>query len=131
MTLSKLTLILTIIITLSIGTVLLINNSAKVIAQGNEISITIIKDAPNKANKAFNPDIVNIKAGQKVKWTNMDSSIHTVTSGTDANDPQSGKVFDSKALSANAHCEFTFQTQGVFSYYCQFHPQMVGKVIVS
>jgi hypothetical protein len=51
---------------LSIGTVLLINNSAKVSAQNNEISVTIIKDAPNKANKAFNPDIVNIKAEQKV-----------------------------------------------------------------
>ena len=38
MTLSKLTLILTIMVTLSIGTVLLINNSAKVIAQGNEIT---------------------------------------------------------------------------------------------
>ena len=131
MNISKLTLLLTILVTLSIGTVLLINNSAKVIAQGNEITVTIIKDAPNKANKAFNPDILNIKAGQKVKWINMDSQIHTVTSGTDANDLQSGKVFDSKALSANAHYEFTFQTPGVFSYYCQFHPQMVGRVIVS
>ena len=84
-------------VTLSIGIVLLINNSAKVISQGNEITLTIIKDAPNKAKKAFNPDILNIKAGQKVKWTNMDNSIHTVTSGTDANDPQSGKVFDSKS----------------------------------
>jgi plastocyanin len=131
MNISKLTLILTILVTISIGTVLLINNSAKVIAQGNEITVTIIKDAPNKANKAFNPNILNIKAGQKVKWINMDSQIHTVTSGTDANDLQSGKVFDSTALSANAHYEFTFQTPGVFSYYCQFHPQMVGKVIVS
>jgi plastocyanin len=48
----------------------------------------------------------------------MDRSINTVTSGTDANDPHSGKVFDSKAPSANAHYEFTFQTQGVFSYHC-------------
>jgi hypothetical protein len=40
-------------VTLSIGIVLLINNSAKVIAQGNEITLTIIKDLPNKAKKAL------------------------------------------------------------------------------
>ncbi len=61
----------------------------------------------------------------------MDSQIHTVTSSTDANDLHPGRVFDSKALSANAYYEFTFQTPGVYSYYCQFHSQMVGKVIVS
>jgi plastocyanin len=72
-----LTLILTIIVTLSIGTVLLINNSAKVIAQDNEISVKIIKDLPNKAKKAkkaFNPDIISIKDGQKVNGINMDNS---------------------------------------------------------
>jgi plastocyanin len=88
------TLILIIMVTLSIGIVLLLNNSAKVIAQGNEITLTIIKDLPNKAKKAFNLDILNIKAGQKVKWINMDSSLHTVTLGTDTNNPRSGKVFD-------------------------------------
>jgi plastocyanin len=95
-----LTLIVTIRVTLSIGTVLPINNSAKVIAQGNEITVTIIKDAPNKANKAnkaFNPEILNIKAGQKVKWINMDSQIHTVTSFTDANDPPVRKDFGFKS----------------------------------
>lgn len=81
-------------VTLSIGIVLLINNSAKVISQGNEITLTIIKGTSNKAKKAFNQDILNIKAGQKVKWINMDNSIHTVTLGTDTNNPQSGKVFD-------------------------------------
>ena len=38
-------------IMLSIGTVLLINNAAKVIAQGNEITLTIIKDGSNKQIK--------------------------------------------------------------------------------
>jgi hypothetical protein len=54
-------------ITLSIGTILLISNSAKVIAQGNEIPVAIIKESPNKANKAFNPDILNIKRWAKSK----------------------------------------------------------------
>ena len=131
MTISKLDVMVTIVVTLAIGTVLLISNSAKVIAQGNEITVTIIKDAPNNADKAFNLNVINVKVGQKVKWINMDSQIHTVTSGVGANDLKSGKIFDSKVLYPNAHYEFTFQIPGEFPYYCQFHPQMVGKVIVS
>jgi plastocyanin len=37
--------------------------------------------------------------GQNVTWTNTDSIFHTVTSGTDPDDPQVAKEFDSRALS--------------------------------
>jgi plastocyanin len=79
-------------------------------------------------------DPIKVKVGQKVIWTNNDSVQHTVVSGTGPNDPNSGKDFDSgltKLINPHATFEHTFTKAGTFPYYCQLHPTMTGKVIVS
>jgi plastocyanin len=60
--------------------------------------------------------------GTTVTWTNLDSTVHTVTSGTGA--------FDSGALGQNATFSYTFNSRGTFNYHCTLHPFMTGKVIV-
>jgi plastocyanin len=74
------------------------------------------------ANFAFSPQILNVKAGTTVTWTNKDSATHTVTS-------DSG-VFDSGNLATNSTFSYTFNSTGNFSYHCAIHPYITGTVKV-
>ena len=95
-----------------------------------------MKDASNLDDKAYSPNPVNVKVGDTVTWTNDDSQLHTVTSGTGPSNPQMGKLFDSgltgtSVLAPGKTFSHTFTTAGTFWYFCQLHPAMVGKVIVA
>ncbi len=72
---------------------------------------------------AFHPDTIKVKAGQKVTWTNHDSTTHTVT----ANDAS----FDSGRLAPGKAFSFTFSSPGTFKYHCSIHSSMMGTVEVS
>jgi plastocyanin len=74
---------------------------------------------------AFNPQTIEISAGDTVTWTNNDSAQHTVTQ-----DP-AGSGFASGNLSQGATFENTFDTPGTFDYFCEIHPNMIGTVVVS
>ena len=73
-------------------------------------------------NFAFGPAEITIKKGDTVKWKNLDSVAHTVTS-------DNGK-FDSGMLSQNASWSRTFNEAGTFEYHCTPHPNMKAKIIV-
>ena len=92
--------------------------------------VSIVEEASEMGDQAYDPNPVNVKAGDTVTWTNDDSQIHTVTSVTDSSDPNTGKEFDSSMLSQNQTFSHKFTTAGEFPYFCQLHPTMVGKVIV-
>ena len=71
---------------------------------------------------AFVPKEITVAPGTKIVWTNHDEIPHTVTS----ND----KSFTSKALDTDDRYEYTFTSEGDFSYYCTVHPFMTGVVHV-
>jgi len=71
----------------------------------------------------FGPGEITIKAGESVTWVNQERMPHTVT----AHDGS----FSSSALNAGATFSQTFDKPGEYTYYCQYHPNMKGKVIVS
>lgn len=98
-------------------------------AAGTKVSIA--EEASEMGDQAYDPNPVKVKAGNTVTWTNDDSQIHTVTSGTGSDDPNMGKDFDSSMLSQNQTFSHKFTTTGEFPYFCQLHPTMVGKVVVS
>jgi plastocyanin len=98
-------------------------------AAGSKVSI--VEEASEMGDQAYDPNPVKIKSGDSVTWTNDDSQIHTVTSGTGSDDPNLGKDFDSSMLSQNQTFSHKFTTAGQFPYFCQLHPTMVGKVVVS
>lgn len=74
-------------------------------------------------NFAFAPSTLNVKVGDTVTWTNMDSASHTVTS-------DSGGELASSSLSRGGTYSHTFTQAGTFEYHCSFHSGMSGKVIV-
>ncbi len=73
-------------------------------------------------NFSFVPQVLTIKAGTSVTWTNKDDVPHTVVS--------TSKKFSSRVLDTDDRFSFTFKEPGTYEYYCSVHPHMTGKVIV-
>ena len=71
----------------------------------------------------FSPETIEIKTGQTVEWTNDDLTPHTVTS-------QGAGDLNSGSIDAGASWRHTFTQAGSFQYYCTFHPEMKGTVVV-
>src|ERR1041384_4973585 len=63
--------------------------------QSGGTQVSIVQGASTMTDKAFDPDEAKVKSGDTVTWTNKDSQIHTVVSGTGTSDPDLGKAFDS------------------------------------
>ncbi len=74
------------------------------------------------ANFAFDAQTVTIFAGDTVRWTNQDQAAHTVS--------EEAYVFESGSLGSGEAFSFTFDEAGTFAYRCDFHPSMVGWVVV-
>jgi len=72
-------------------------------------------------NFTFTPQVVTVKAGDTVVWTNNDDIPHTVA------DPPK---FRSKALDTGDSFSFTFTTPGAYDYFCSLHPHMTGRIVV-
>jgi plastocyanin len=74
-------------------------------------------------NFRYNPEMVEITAGSTVTWTNQEVVVHTVTADEGA--------FDSGDLSKDDSFSFTFDEPGEYTYFCQYHDNMQGTVVVS
>jgi len=79
-------------------------------------------DAVTISNFAFSPDMLTVKAGTTVTWTNKDTASHTVTSDNG--------VFGSETVAPGGTYQFTFAQAGTFAYHCSIHPFMQGTVLV-
>ena len=95
------------------------------------VRISIEEGAPSLGDRAFSPDITNVSIGSNVTWINNDSQFHTITSGIEPDDPIVGQKFESEALSPKETFSYISNETGTFSYFCQLHPTMKGKIIVS
>ena len=74
--------------------------------------------------------IIEILPGDTVTWKNVDSAVHTVTSGIAASRSYDG-VFDSGLFGPGKSFSHTFDQPGEYHYYCIPHLWMVGTVIVA
>jgi nitrite reductase (NO-forming) len=71
----------------------------------------------------YSVNVLTIKAGTTVTWTNDDPGmIHTVTAADGS--------FDSGFLNEGQTWSYTFEEPGEFEYFCTPHPWMRAKVIV-
>ena len=71
-------------------------------------------------NFEFQPRSLTINKGETVKWVNKDGVMHTVTSDS----------FQSGVMQQNNFFTNTFTTAGTFPYFCKFHSDMKGSIIV-
>lgn len=72
--------------------------------------------------QSFAPTELTIAPGDSVIWRNNDVMPHTVTA-TDGS-------FDSDFLAVGAEFGHRFPNGGTFAYYCQYHSNMSGAVVV-
>lgn len=68
-------------------------------------------------------------------WINVDSVVHTATSGTGLQDPNSGLVFDTgmiKSGGTSEPLELIGATEGdQIPYYCRIHPYMTSIITLT
>ena len=96
---------------------------------GYEVIISPGSSSPSNA-KFFDPVLLNVPVGATVTWKNLDSTLHTVTSGS-TESGKSGTIFDSSYLTGGKTFQHTFSVAGTFDYYCTLHPYMKGQVVVN
>ena len=78
-------------------------------------------------NQCYLPYQIIVEKGNEVIWINEDSAFHSVTSGKyDA----PTELFDSGHMDPYQTFSYTFDSTGIFDYYCTLHPWMEGQVIV-
>lgn len=82
-----------------------------------------------ETNECYIPYVVTISVGGTVTWTNDDTAVHTVTSGTLEGGGPDG-IFDSSIIMTGKTFEHTFDEAGTFDYFCTVHPWMPGQVVV-
>ena len=70
---------------------------------------------------AFSPSELTVAKGTTVTWTNKDSVVHTVTSGS----------FGSGMIQNGGSYSYTFNDSGTYVYHCIIHPSMRGSITVT
>ena len=84
-------------------------------AQAGEVAVAIV-------DFAFEPGTVEVPVGTTVVFTNQGQAPHTVTSDTG--------VFDSGRLDNGGTFSWTFDVPGTYTFFCAFHPNMQGTIVV-
>jgi plastocyanin len=72
------------------------------------------------------PETVTLPAGSSVAWMNQDNAPHTSTGIGDA-----VAALDSGAIVFGQTFTQAFETPGTYPYYCVYHPNMLGTVVVT
>jgi plastocyanin len=88
----------------------------------------------------FMPEVLTVKVGTAVTWRNDEPITHTVTSGEvtgvdKTTGLRSGQKPDGRfgktLKGTGATFSYTFTAAGTYSYYCNIHFGMSGKVVVT
>ena len=104
-------------------------------AQTTKVSIDVGSSQPSQTHN-FEPKQSRGSLGvsNKVVWTNTDAVPHSVTSDNNYVDPINGP-FNSIAtiglIPPKGTFTFTFTKAGDYSYHCEPHPWMTGKVSIT
>ncbi|MDW0314106.1 MAG: hypothetical protein QN716_01910, partial [Nitrososphaeraceae archaeon] len=97
-------------------------------------TITILSGSSVQGNPDYEPDDAEVPLNDNIVWVNKDTVPHTATSGTGAEDANSGKIFDTSIINGGEESS-PLQLTGVkegdeVPYYCQVHPYMTSKLTV-
>lgn len=72
-------------------------------------------------NLVFSPAEINAKVGDTIEWVNKDILAHTANVRGDWD----------VMIAANKSASVTLKNAGTIEYYCRFHPNMKGRIIVT
>ncbi|ESY82061.1 amicyanin [Mesorhizobium sp. LNHC221B00] len=69
----------------------------------------------------FSPDVVEAKVGDTIEWVNKDVIAHTATV----------KGGWEVMIPPRKSASLTLKAAGTLDYFCRFHPNMKGRLLVS
>lgn len=100
-------------------------------------SVAEVTMVTNDSGTHFEPHVAEIEPGETVTWK-LESGSHTTTAYAPANDkpqriPDDAEAWDSGTIDdQGATFEHTFETEGIYDYYCRPHENtgMLGCVVV-
>lgn len=72
----------------------------------------------------YQPDVIEIEAGDSVTWSNADAIEHSATFASNEMDIDTGLFQQDESIT------LTFPESGTYDYFCTRHPTMTGSVIV-
>lgn len=78
---------------------------------------------------AFIPEVIHIRRGDAVRFTNRDDVAHTVTADENLSSSQA-IPFASGRLQPGSGLIARFSRPGTYPYVCTIHPTMTGRVVV-
>ena len=70
----------------------------------------------------FVPPEITAQVGDTIEWINSDFVAHTATARNGSWDV---------LIPVNAKKTVVLKTEGTIEYYCKFHPNMTGRIVVS
>lgn len=88
-------------------------------AGGKQVNETIV-------DFKFKPASVTVPVGSSVTWTNKDAAPHTATAK-----PGAPAMFDTGRLGKGQSKKVEFEKAGTYTYFCEFHPFMTAKLVVT
>ena len=94
---------------------LVLSGLMSVSAQAETVQVTIDE-------LVFAPAEVTVKAGDTIEWVNKDILAHTAT----ASSGEWNVIIAPKQTS-----QAMMTTAGTFDYFCKYHPNMKGRVVVA
>ena len=71
---------------------------------------------------AFAPPQLSAHVGDTIQWVNADFIAHTATARNGAWDVM---------IPASATKSVVLKVEGAIDYYCRFHPNMTGRIVVT
>jgi plastocyanin len=97
----------------------------------HNVEVPVGTSAPGceETNSCYSPADITINAGDTIEWDNVDTSIHTATSGSPSEGPSG--LFNSELIGMGESYEFTFEEAGSYDYFCLLHPWMSGSITVN
>ena len=85
------------------------------------------------ASQAFSPQTMTIKAGDRVRWMNVDNTDHYLTSSGPQSRTVATQVADlefHQLMSPGSNFYHSFKEPGVYAYFCAIHMGMWGTLVV-
>jgi plastocyanin len=95
-------------------------------------TINILEGSSIQGSPDYDPEELTASAGAEVTVVNQDTVLHSATSGTGPQDPESAQQFDTSLINAGESATLSLAqvTPGQYDYYCMVHPYMTGKIVV-
>lgn len=98
--------------------------SQETTVEGDAATVTMV-------NTSFSPHELEVPTGTTVVWTNQDGHGHTIVDAQ-FHDSAESWSYDSGSVASGGQASYTFESAGIYEYYCDVHGQgtMCGVVLV-